>query len=86
MDRRFRLNVPVRIAAGVIAVVGVPFVISTLRDDHGIDWKRAISFAALGLLFLYGALRGESPAWLEPSSWRHDPSAGDDGTSRPNDR
>ena len=86
MGRRFRLGIPVRIASGVLALVGVPFVIATLRDGDGIDWKGAGGFIALGVLFLYGAIRGESPAWLEPPSVPDDPPAGVDGTSRPNDR
>jgi hypothetical protein len=68
--RRFKLEKAVRFLAGVFGLIALGFAVSAFFGQE-IDWDHALGFSAVGVLFLYGAVRGESPAWLEPPS-RHD--------------
>ena len=68
MSRRFKLEKPVRFLAGVFGLFALVSGVFGFLGQGKIDWDHALGFSALGLLFLYGAVRGESPAWLEPAS------------------
>ena len=73
MNRRFTLSIPVRVAAGVLgAAILALNAWPQWRAAMGTSWKEALGATALSLLFLYGAFRGESPAWLEPRNGDRD--------------
>ena len=76
MGKRYPLERPVRILAGAFGLIVGGLGVSEFWTAGPVDWYDALTFSALGVLFLYGAIRGESPAWLEPRSGQGEPPEG----------
>ncbi len=70
MPSPFRLGFPTRIGAGVLAVLALlvgGFLGSVVLLEPDSVWARqeAVLGLAFGALFLYAAIAGRSPRWLE---------------------
>ena len=69
MSRRGKLRWPVRFLAAVFGLASLGFAVGALWGFMGLPASKAFGFAALGVVFLWGAAKGETPPWLATQYW-----------------
>ncbi|HEX8850651.1 MAG TPA: hypothetical protein VF761_14070 [Gemmatimonadaceae bacterium] len=69
MVRQGKLEWPVRFLAAVFGVASLGLAAGALWRFLGLERTKAFGFAALGVIFLWGAVRGETPPWLATQYW-----------------
>ena len=69
MSRRTKLRWPVRFLAAVFGCASLGLAIAAMWGFLGFTPSKAFGFAALGVVFLWGAIKGETPPWLAAQYW-----------------
>ena len=69
MPRRVKLWWPVRLVAGFFGLASLGFAVGALYGFLGFTVGKAFGFAVLGVIFLWGAVKGETPPWLATKYW-----------------
>ena len=69
MSSRKKLRWPVRFLAAVFGIATLGFAIGSIWGVLGFGPSKAFGFVALGVIFLWGAVKGETPPWLATQYW-----------------
>ena len=69
MSSQTKLRWPVRFLAAVFGLFSLGLGIGSLWGFMGAAPSKAFGFAVLGVIFLWGAVKAETPPWLATEYW-----------------